>query len=396
MKILAVSKRFPPESFGGGEISCESWCRLLAKEHEVHVLTSGKGDVEKREFTIHRLIPPVARRYPFDLQNNELFYKKAQNTLKKFLDGKQFDLIHAFNMASIPPSVSAGKKYDVPVAATVNDHWGTCFFRSHFHDGEVVEVCTNSILKKNIKENEINPLATPYIIHAMKFRKKTMQKCNRLVAISNSVKNILEKNGFSEVSVVHNPVDLDAFKPWKFKSTGNILFIGRLDYGKGIETLIKAALLAKKDVDFNLIFAGAGHEERYKKMIKEHDIPAEFLGKVSHEDVPKVISNSDLVVAPFERIEAFGRAVSEAAACGRAVITTDIAGCVDIVENGLNGSIVPPQNPKALASAIVKLMSDIENLEKMGIEGRRIVEERLNSDALLQKLLRVYNDVLSK
>ena len=219
-------------------------------------------------------------------------------------------------------------------------------------------------------------------------------RCDILVAVSNWVKHILEKNGFSDVSVIHNPVDLETIKPEKFRDTANILFIGRLDYGKGIETLIKAAAQAQKDVKFNLVFAGTGDEDRYRQMAREHDVSVEFLEKVEHDNVPGVIYNSDLVVTPFERVEAFPRAVSEAAACGRAVITTDIAGCVDIVGDGKSGLIVPPCNPDVLGKAIVQLLSDKEKLVAMGKEGRRIVEERLDENVLLEKLTHVYETVL--
>lgn len=395
MRILAISRRFPPDSFGGGEISCQTWCRLLARKNDVHVLTTGSGDVERGEFTVHRFIPPVKGSLPFDIHNNELFYRKAEKTLAGFVKDEKFDIVHAFNMFSIPPSVSVAKKMNIPVVATVNDHWGTCFFRSHFHEGKVVEVCTNSILKRNIKKEGINPLATPYIIHAMKYRKKAMRKCERLIAVSNPVKNILEKNGFKDVSVIHNPVDLEAFKPEHFKNTNNVLFIGRLDFGKGIKTLIMAASQARKDVNFNLVFAGTGDEDRYRQMVREYKVTAEFLGKVNHSNVPGVIHDSDIVVAPFERVEAFGRSVSEAAACARAVITTDISGSCDIIEDGVNGSIVPPQNPKALVQALVKLLKNKEKLAAMGNEGRRIVEERLNPDMLLGKLIQVYETILN-
>jgi len=394
MRILAVSRRFPPDSFGGGEISCLTWCRLLARNHDVHVFTTGKGEVEKNEFTIHRLIPPVTQQLPFDLHNNELFYRKAQKALQEFLKKENFDIIHAFNMFSIPPSVSAARRRGIPVVATVNDHWGTCFFRSHFHNGKVVEVCTKPIIKENIRNEKINPLATRYILHVMKFRKKAMKKCGKLIANSSKVKYILVKNGFSEVTVIHNPVDLNSFKPEKFRDTKNILFIGRLDYGKGIETLIKAASRAKNEVEFKLVFAGTGHEKRYGSLADEKGIQAQFLGKVAHEKIPEVIYNSDFVVAPFERVEAFPRAVSEAAACGRAVITTDIAGSTDIVEDGKNGLIVPPQNPEALGKAIVELLKNKERLENMGKEGRRIVEEKLDEKVLLEKLNRVYETLL--
>lgn len=394
MKILAVSRRFPPDTFGGGEISVNLWCQLLAKENEVHVLTSGKGTVERDDLVVNRLIPPIQEEWPLDLHNNELFYLKTYKSLKSLLKKESFDIIHAFNMTSIPPAVYATRRKKIPVIATVNDHWGTCYFRSHFHEGKVTEVCTSSTLKRNLERNEVSILALPYILYTMKFRKRTMRKCNKLIAVSCWVKQILEKNGFKNVEVINNPVDLETFKPKEFQSTGKVLYIGRLDRGKGIETLIKATAIAQKNVSFNLIMAGTGKIEFYKRLTVDHDVSAEFIGKIPYSEVPGLIQDSELVIAPFERIEAFPRAVTEAAACDRAVITTSISGSTDIIEDGKNGLIVPPQNPEALGKAIVDLMSNKKRLEAMGIEGRRIVERKLNKNILLKKLLNVYNTIL--
>lgn len=394
MKILAVSKRFPPDTFGGGEISVNLWCQLLAKENEVHVLTSGNGAVETNDFTVHRLIPIIQDEWPLDLHNNELFYLKTYKSLNSLLKKESFEIVHAFNMTSIPPVVYAARRKKIPVIATVNDHWGTCYFRSHFHEGKVNEICTPSILKRNLKRNEVSNLALPYILYTMKFRKRTMGKCNKLIAVSSWVKRILEKNGLTNVEVINNPVDLGTFKPKKFTATGQILYIGRLDKGKGIETLIKASALAQEKVKFSLVLVGTGQIDHYKRLAARHNVSTNFLGKLDHLKVPDVINESELVIAPFERIEAFPRAVTEAAACGRAVITTSISGSVDIIEDGKNGLIVPPRNPEALGKAIMDLMSNKKRLEAMGIEGRKIAEGKLDKNILLKKLLNAYNSVL--
>ena len=394
MKILAVTRRFPPDTFGGGEISVHQWCQLLAGENEVHVLTTGKGDVQCNEMVVHRAIPQIMHTWPLDLHNNEIFYMKSYKSLRKLLKNEKFDIIHAFNMNTIPPVVKAAKKRNIPAIATVNDHWGTCYFRSHFHKGRVREVCTSSILKQNLKKNDVNILAYPYIYYTMGFRQRSMQRCTRLIAISSWVKRILEKNGFSNVKEIFNPVDLFTFNSKKFQSTGNVLYIGRLDKGKGLETLFESVAKAQEIVSFNLIIAGTGNTKFYKQLAESHNISADFIGKVPYSKVPSLIHNSDLVVSSFERVEAFGRSIAEANACGRTVITTNIAGGMDIIEDQKNGLIIPPQDPIALEEALIGLLTNKNRLESMGIEGRRIVEKKLNPKVLLEKLLNVYESVL--
>jgi glycosyltransferase involved in cell wall biosynthesis len=394
MKILVVSRRFPPETFGGGEISAHLWCKLLARDNEVHVLTTGKGEVQKTDITVHRQIPPINRTWPLDLHNNEIFYSKTKKALRNMLKTEKYDIIHAFNMNTIPPAVKAARREKKPVIATINDHWGTCYFRTHFHEGKVWEICPPSVIKRNMKSHEISTLALPYILHAMRVRKRSMRKSHKLIAISSWVKRILGKNGFYNVDVLFNPVDFEAFKAKKFQSTGNVLYVGRLDQGKGIETLLKATASAQKKVSFNLIIAGTGNLEHYRKLAAENKVKVEFKGKVSYSEVPDLISESDLVVAPFERVEAFGRSISEAGACGRAVITTNIAGGSEIVDNGINGLIVPPLDSEALGRAIEDLMTNKAKLKAMGIEGRKIVENELDNGILLKKLMNAYNGVL--
>lgn len=255
-------------------------------------------------------------------------------------------------------------------------------------------MCTTSILKRNMKRNGVSLLAYPYILHTMRFRRRSMHRCDKLIAISSWIKRILEKNDFKNPEVIFNPVDLETFKLKKFQSSGDVLYIGRLDKGKGLETLFRACSLAYEKVKFNLIIAGTGNIEFYKRLSTKYKISVDFIGKVPYSKVPSLIHNSDLVLAPFERVEAFGRPIAEANACGRAVITTSIAGGVDIIEDGKNGLIVPPQDPKTLAKAIVDVMSNKERLEAMGIEGRRIVERKLNQDVLLRKLMQVYETAL--
>lgn len=80
----------------------------------------------------------------------------------------------------------------------------------------------------------------------------------------------------------------------------------------------------------------------------------------------------------------------EAAACGRAVITTDVPGCRDAIKVNETGLLIPAKNAKALANAIEKLIQDTELRVKMGIAGRQLAETEFAIEKIVQEHIEIY------
>jgi len=85
----------------------------------------------------------------------------------------------------------------------------------------------------------------------------------------------------------------------------------------------------------------------------------------------------------------------EAASCGRAIIATDVPGCREIVDDGENGLLVPLKDSIALASAIKELINDSEKRKRMGINGRRLVENEFSEETVVFQTLKVYQELLA-
>ena len=98
------------------------------------------------------------------------------------------------------------------------------------------------------------------------------------------------------------------------------------------------------------------------------------LGTAS-EDIADQYAKANIVCLPSYR-EGFPKVLIEAAACGRAVVTTDVAGCRDAIYNGVTGVLVSSRDTNGLADAIFDLIGCPETYLKMGIEGRKMAEER--------------------
>ena len=108
-----------------------------------------------------------------------------------------------------------------------------------------------------------------------------------------------------------------------------------------------------------------------------------------HDDMPAVLPRANLVCLPSYR-EGVPRVLVEAAACGRALVASNIAGCREVVRNGYNGLLVPPRDPAALAEAILDLVNNPPLRREMGANGHRIARERFTVERVNQAIMKVH------
>lgn len=111
------------------------------------------------------------------------------------------------------------------------------------------------------------------------------------------------------------------------------------------------------------------------------------------EDVAQLYQSAHIAVLPSYR-EGLPRSLIEAAACGRAVVTTDVPGCRDAIEPGVTGLLVPPRDSAALADAVLRLADDAELRRRMGAAGRALAEQAFDINKVVQAHLEVYAQLL--
>ena len=173
----------------------------------------------------------------------------------------------------------------------------------------------------------------------------------------------------------------------------SFLLVARMLREKGVYDYIEAASLVKKqypelrfvlvgDVDSN---PGAIPEEALKNLCDKHGI--DWVGNVS--DVRPYLKASSVFVLPSYR-EGLPRSTQEAMAIGRAVITTDVPGCRETVVEGVNGFLVPVQDPLSLSMAMLRFIENPLLIEKMGRSSREMAclkfDEKLINKIILNKL----------
>jgi len=109
-------------------------------------------------------------------------------------------------------------------------------------------------------------------------------------------------------------------------------------------------------------------------------------------DITLLFSQAHIVVLPSYR-EGLPKVLVEAAACGRAVITTDEPGCRDAIEPNVTGVLVPARDAKALAGAIEPLVNDVSLRQKMGRAGRKLAEREFSIDKVVSAHLDIYREL---
>lgn len=177
-----------------------------------------------------------------------------------------------------------------------------------------------------------------------------------------------------------------------------VLLPARMLWDKGIGEFVEAArLLKRKGAHVRCVLVGrrdehnpaAIPESRLAEWVKEQAV--EWWGH--REDMPAVYEMATLIVLPSYR-EGFPKVLLEAAACGRAMVVTNVPGCRDIVRDRFNGLVVPPKNSAALAEAIDELLSDSPLREMMGDRSRKLAVEEWSGSRITGQVLALYHELL--
>ena len=109
------------------------------------------------------------------------------------------------------------------------------------------------------------------------------------------------------------------------------------------------------------------------------------------DNIAKVFSDSNIIVLPSYR-EGLPKVLIEAAACGRAVVTTDVPGCRDAIEPNVTGLLCKVKDAKSLAKQIEKLILDKDLRNSMGKEGRKLAEKEFDINKVVEKHFEIYED----
>ena len=216
------------------------------------------------------------------------------------------------------------------------------------------------------------------------------------------IQNITKLNKKLTTIIPGSGVDLKKFFPKELKEQIAIVMLpARLLVDKGVREFVDAAKIIKNEkIKARFVLVGAPdpgnpNSIEINELEKWHEEGTiEWWGY--QKEMNKIYPHSSIVVLPSYYGEGIPKTLIEAAACGRAVITTDHPGCRDAVIPEKTAILVKPRSPKEIADAVKYLFERRSIMKEMGKAGRKLAEEKFDVKNVVDKHLQIYNELIDK
>ena len=226
---------------------------------------------------------------------------------------------------------------------------------------------------------------------------------SRILPVSRFLGEAIRSYGIGRpLEVVPNVVDTSIFfppeGPWKSHTSRRLLFVGNLEssHVKGFPTLLQAlGLLRDRRRDWRLDVVGDGPERaRYARAVTESGLDEclSFHGSRPKTGVAQAMREADLLVLP-SRVESFGAVVAEALVSGLPVVSTNVGGIPELVDEG-SGRLVPPDDPVALAGALDQALDDLGTFDRAAIANA--ARDLYSLEVAGERLSRIYASALTE
>ncbi len=219
------------------------------------------------------------------------------------------------------------------------------------------------------------------------------------IAVSRAAAEFVGSRFHGDVRILPNGLDVGRFvraQPAPDLPEGRrMLWVGRLDRQKGFPVAVRAFQAAAKEFpDLSFVVVGEGRD----RVAVERLPPAgracvRILGAVPNDLLPPYLAGADVFVSPATGQESFGYVLVEAMAAGVPVVASDIPGYREVVTNEVDGLLVPPGDPDALAAAIARILRDPALADHLREAGRTLAA-RFDWDVLVGDVERAYRDAL--
>lgn len=412
MRILLVTHGLPPESVGGVEQHVEGLAAALAEGgHHVHTYTRTATLPPYELKTTTGPSGPITRiGYAWqelhalrDLYRNEAL----EAGLRGFLARHHFDVAHVHHLTGLSTgSMAVFAAAAIPTVLTLHDYWLMCPRGQMWHrEGHACErvapiacaQCLAPTFPAWLPDDSAAAAVTE--IHAL--ARATLGIATRLVTPSARTLPFFARLGVppERFTVVANGVDAAGLAAVPAPPTSGPLrigYLGTLIPSKGLDLLVQAFAALPAGSASLRIHGNAvpyhGDESFLTRVFAQlrpgHDVV--YGGPYRTSDLPQLLAGIDVLVAPARWHEAFGLTVREAQAAGRAVVVARIGGLQDAVAEGVDGLIVPPDDPGALAAALEGLAADRPRLLAMGAAARGRAR---GFAAMADELLAIYHAI---
>lgn len=348
MKIALVAPYDYPYPGGVTEHILQLDREFRRRGYDTRILAACSGQAEPPQSHVIKVSGAVST-FPFSGSNVRVTISpQVYRRVKRILNEEKFDVVHAHEPAAplVCPAV--------------------------LRHSQAVNVGTFHAYRET---NAVYQMARPFL-------EPLYKRLDGRVFVSQAVRDFTLPQFPGDYRIIPNGVDVARFadpnlEPIARFNDGrpNLLFVGRLDKRKGFHTLIRAFPYIKQAVpDVRLIVVGAFDDAdkkpfvRYTRAHSLHGI--HFVGYVSRDDLPRYYRTADVFCAPSTGFESFGIVLLEAMAAGVPIVASDIMGYRQVLTDGQEGLLTPPEDHIALAQANIALLKNPRLRVKMQANGR--------------------------
>jgi glycosyltransferase involved in cell wall biosynthesis len=205
----------------------------------------------------------------------------------------------------------------------------------------------------------------------------------------------------ARVYTIHNGLDVNRFVTPRdgFHKDALVTSVGNVRRVKGHDLFIRAAaIIAQRFPEVKFSIAGEVLETEYfeelRRLIETLGLTQCFRFEGGVTDLPRFLEGADIFVLP-SRSEGFSNAIVEAMASSLPVVATRVGGNPEAVKDGITGIVVPPEDPAALADAVLQLLADPAQSRVMGEAGKRVAMQEFSADSVMNRVVDIYRRLLS-
>jgi len=366
VRILHVAKKYPP-LIGGDATAVDALRRAQERAgHEVAVVVSNAPEIPAAA-GVHKVGPPQTGADLDRITRNRVRTMRAlRRWCRVELPRLRPDVVHSHSADLGYPAAAEARRVGIPSVQTCHGLWF--------------------------------PVWGPWSLRGR--AEIALLRRARHAAIATVDRPALEAlraRGFSRVVHIANGVDVEEFAgPRTEPDPPRLLFAGRHELQKGLDVLLDAVAIVRRDrgAGFRLVIAGQGSQTpvlRERSRALGLDGVVSFAGALPRGDLVRAVREASALVLP-SRFEGFPIAILEAWAVGVPVIATSVGGVADLC-GPENAVLVPAEDPRALATAIAVLLDDPALRRRLGGAGHRLVRERYTWDAVAGRYIQLYDEV---
>lgn len=331
---------------------------------------------------------------------NFIYSRPAANAIAKLIETIPIDIAHLhIYYGQLTSSILAPlKQRKIPIIQTLHEYKIVCPVYTLISNNENCQDCQgHRFWKATRKRCNRGSLARSFLSTVESYLSRALGSVDlvdHFITLSHFQREKIIELGIpaKKVTAIHNFVDTAGIEP-NHQPGRYFLYFGRLERLKGLFTLIEAASTL---TDTPLLIVGDGSiRSDLETLIQEKELHHIQLLKFCEGDTLKqLIYNSICSILPSQWYETLGMTLLESFCYGRPVIASAMGGMTEIVRDGVDGYVVPPDNVEELREKMISMAENPQKAVNMGLAGRKKLESQFNSDIYYQKLMEVYVQVL--